>query len=301
MRMRMAERQFNKRDPRRVWAWLAAIAVCASADATPPSSRPSPTTIVGMTAPFETATLAPVQPARIAALAAPEGGLVRKGDIVVQLEERVQAARTEIAKASAETNLNIEHARARWDQAKRNLDRLQKLHGKEFASSKEMADAVSEEQVTRAEYDLAHFNQAQAVRAYQREAAMLEEFRLRAPFDGYVAAHLKRPGESINELEGVVTLAQLDPLKIVLDCPIETIGSISEGARFAVAPVDDRFSPRLGTVVFASRVADGGSQTFRVKLTVDNANAAWPSGLKIAVDFASPVETTGSHDASVKP
>ena len=33
----------------------------------------------------------------------------------------------------------------------------------------------------------------------------------------------------------------------------------------------------------ANRVADAGSQTFRVKVAVDNGESAWPAGLKVAV------------------
>lgn len=281
----------NKRNLRRLLAGCAALAASTTTLGDPPAA---PKTVVGMTAPFETATLASVQAARIASIAASEGGIVRRGEIVVQLEEGVQAARTQMAQANAETNLNIDHARARWDHARRDMDRLQKLHGSEFASTKEMSDALAEEQIARVEYDLAHFNQAQAVLAYQREAAMLEEFRLRAPFDAYVVAHLKRPGESVNELEGIITLAQLDPLRVILDCPVEDIATIAEGQRFWVKPADEHLAPRLGTVLLSSRVADGGSQTFRVKLTVENADAAWPAGLKVGVDLTEPAQAAGS-------
>jgi len=286
---------------RRLLACCAALAASATTLGDPPAASRAPRAVVGMTAPFETATLASVQAARIASIAASEGGIVRRGEIVVQLDERVQTARTEMAKANAETNLNIDHARARWERAQRDLERLQKLHGKDFASTKEMSDALAEEQIARVEYDLAHFNQAQALLAYQREAAMLEEFRLRAPFDAYVVAHLKRPGESVNELEGVISLAQLDPLRVILDCPVEAIATIAEGQRFWVRPADEHLAPRLGTVLLSSRVADGGSQTFRVKLTVENADAAWPAGLKVSVDLSEPADATGSAGNDAKP
>lgn len=296
----MLNRIHNRR-PRPWWPLGAALLASTATLGDPPSTLKSLTTVVGMTAPFETATLAAVQPSLIASIAAPEGGVVRRGDIVVQLDERVQAARAEMAKANAETDLNIDHARARWDRARRDLERLQKLHGSEFASSKEMSDALAEEQIAHVEYDLAHFNQSLAVLAYRREAASLEDFRLRAPFDGYVVAHLKRPGESVNELEGVMTLAQLNPLKVILDCPIESIATIATGQKFWIKPADEHLAPRLGTVLLASRVADGGSQTFRVKLTVENADAAWPAGLKVSVNLTEPVVAAGSAGAEFNP
>jgi multidrug resistance efflux pump len=91
---------------------------------------------------------------------------------------------------------------------------------------------------------------------------VLKEFRLFAPFDGYVFEHLKHAGETVNELEGIVTLVQLNPLKVVVDCPVALAASVAVGDRFRVAPVDRRLSPRVGTVMLTSRTADGGSQTF---------------------------------------
>jgi len=282
---------------RRGAALAAGLLAMAPASANPPTAASGSRTVVGMTAAFETATLASVQPARIESIAAPEGGTVRGGQIVIQLDERAQAARTAMAKANAESGLPIEYARVRWERTKRDLERLQKLHGSDFASNKETSDAIADEAMFRVEYDLAHFNQAQAVLAYEREAAMLEEFRLRAPFDGYVTAHLKRPGETVNELEGVVMVARLDPLRVILDCPVEMISTVQAGQRYWIRPTDTRFAARVGTVEFANRVADGGSQTFRVKLTVDNADGVWPAGLKVGVDFGEPAaEPTAVSD-----
>lgn len=281
-------------------AWgvcLAALLTATVSTANPPSTSSGPRVVVGMTTAFESATLASVQPARIESINIPEGGLVRRGAIVVQLDERSQAARTAMAKANAETGLNVEYARVRWERAKRDLDRLQKLHGSDFASTKEMSDAIADEQISRVEYDLAHFNQSQAVTAHEREAALLEDFRLRAPFDGYVTAHLKHAGEAVNVLEGVVTLAQLDPLKVVLDCPVEMLSTIEAGSRYWVRPTDERFPKRIGTVLFANRAVDGGSQTLRVKLTVENGDGAWPAGLKVHVDFSEPAPATASTAA----
>ncbi len=250
----------------------------------------TPSQVVGMTAPYETATLASVQPARIAQIKLPEGSPVRRGELVVNLDESVQAARTELAKATSQTTLNMDHARAKWEHARRDLDRLMKLHGNEQASSKELSDAVAAEQITRIEYDLAHFNQAQALRAFEREQAALEEFRLRSPFDGYVAQHHKHVAETVNELEGIVTLVQFNPLKVITDCPVELASRIHAGDRFWVRPADSQWAARVGTVILASRVVDAGSQTFKVKLAVDNADAQWMSGMKVVVDFASIVD-----------
>ncbi len=242
-----------------------------------------------MTGPAQSAVLASVQPARIAAIHFEEGQTIKAGDLVVQLEESIQFSRAEFARAAAESDLNIELARTRLQQAQRDLDRLVRLHGSEHSSSKELSDASATAEAARLEYELAVFNQAQAVRAYEREWRLLEEYRIRAPFDGYVTERIKHPGETVDQLEGVLRLAQLDPLLVTVDCPLSLAGRVKAGAEFCVRPENADWPVRIGEVIFASRLADGASQTFRVKLSVDNKDGHWVSGLKVLVDFSSTV------------
>ncbi|MGB2986071.1 MAG: efflux RND transporter periplasmic adaptor subunit [Phycisphaerae bacterium] len=264
----------------------------------PYQPEPEDFKVVGMTVPSKVATLAAVSPARIARILAPEGGVVREGDLVIALEDGVQLAKTEIAKARAKSTLDIELARVRWEHAKREWDRLAKLHGDDHASSKELSDVLADAEVARLEYELAHFIHEQALLAHEREQKLLDEFRLRAPFSGYVSDHVKQVGETVDQLEGILTLVQLDPLQVVVDCPVSLAPFILVTDRVWIRPVDSHWPPRVGTVALASRVADGASQTFRVKINVSNEDHAWLSGLKVVVDFAGEIDPlTVPHDS----
>ncbi len=250
----------------------------------PYASEPLPVT--GMTEPFRVATLRTLQTARIAAIRFEEGAYVPEGDVVVELEDGAQRARTELAKAAMNTSLPVELERARLDKARRDLDRLKRLQGDDFASSKELSDALAVAEIARVEYDLAVFNQRQATLSFQREKETLAEYFLRAPFPAYLAARLKQPGESADQLEGIVRLVQLDPLFVTVDCPLALAPSVAIGDCYVIRPADPRWMPRTGKVAFASQVADAASQTFRVKLAVDNSDRGWMAGLKVVVDFA---------------
>lgn len=241
--------------------------------------------VVGMTSPSRTAVLAAVLPARIATLTAAEGSTVKAGDVVVTLEDGVQRTKTEMARAAAESTLEVEQARVRSDLARRQLDRMIALYGRDDSSSKELHDAQAACDLARLDHELARFNHAQARRQYERERGLLEEYTLRAPFDGYVVEHLKRAGEAIDQLEGMVRLAALDPLLVVLDCPLAPAPQVFVGQRVTVEPTDGPWEARLGTVVLVSRVADAASQTVKVKVEVPNEDAGWPAGLKTEVDF----------------
>lgn len=268
-----------------LFAFFIATANSGLAPAAGDQSGAAVVEVVGITGPRHTAVVASVQPARIAAISAEEGKMVRAGELLIQLDEAVQAARTQLAAASAENELPVQLARVQWERAQRDLRRIETLRGSELSSSKEFSDAISEADAAKLRYDIAVFEQGQAARAYERDKRLLAEYRIVAPFDGYVIEHLKHPGESVDQLEGIVRVAQLDPLLVTVDCPLSLAGRVREGVELRVRPVDQQWSSRTGKVVLASRVADGASQTFRVKLTVENDGLEWISGMKVVVEF----------------
>ena len=130
---------------------------------------------------------------------------------------------------------------------------------------------------------------------YDRENKILREFRLRAPFSGYVTRHLKQVGETVDQLEGIVTLVQLDPLRVLVDCPLAMEQSVFLGDAVSIRLGEAPGEQRVGTVVLVSRVADGASQTFRIKLTVDNADGAWVAGAKVSVVFGATERSSGAN------
>ncbi|MBI4719591.1 MAG: efflux RND transporter periplasmic adaptor subunit [Planctomycetes bacterium] len=257
--------------------------------------------LIGITAPQREAVLAVVQPGRLARLLVAEGESVAEGSLVFAIDDGGQAARVEMAKAAAESTWERELTRVRWERNQRELDRLINLYGAESASSKEVADARTAAEVSRLEHEQARFNHAQALLAYEREYRAWELLRAHAPFDGYVAERLKEVGETVNENEGVVRLAQLDPLEVALDCPLPLASRVRVGDRLPVRPMDAQWEPREGTVVLANRVADGASQTFKVKLTVPNRDGAWVSGLKVAAEIPPLREPRAEGDDQPRP
>lgn len=251
-----------------------------------PASRPSPYAVQGITAPRQVATLAALQLQRISEITVAEGRAVRKGDVLILFDDHVQRMRTEIARAAAESTLEIDMAAARLEQAQSEYARLLELNKDQHASRKELLDARVAAELARLDHAMARLRHAQAGREQQREQYALDLFRIRAPFDGYVTELFKHPGETANEGERILTLVQLDPVEVAVNCPLSFARAVRVGARAKVTPVDAQWPARTGEVVFANRAADAASQTFKVKLSVPNADMGWMTGLKVLVDFA---------------
>ncbi len=245
-----------------------------------------PAQVVGITIPRRVATMGAVQPGRIESVAVSEGQPVPAGDVLFVLDDAVQRVRTHSAEADAQSLLDIELAQARYELAQREYERLTGLETQDYSSPKEVADARTSAEAARLSFEIARFEHEQAVRDYERERLALDRMSVRAPFAGYVSEVLKELGETVDEQEGVLTLVQLDPLIVAVDCPLELAPLVKAGDRVPIRPMDERWPTRTGEVTLANRVADAASQTFKVKLTVDNADGAWMSGLKVVVDFS---------------
>ncbi len=257
--------------------------------------------VVGITAPSRRATLASVRPARIAKLLAEEGAAVHAGEQIVALDDGVQTARTDIARAKAESTLRTNLAHEKWKRAKREVDRLLALHGEQFATSKETDDAVTAAEIARLNHELEIFEHTQTTLAHRYEQRLLAEYRIHAPFDGYITEHHKHVGETVDQLEGIVTIVRLDPLDVLLDCPTDLAPLIMVGDEYPVTPLNENWPPQAGAVTFVSKVIDGASQTFKVRVSVENPDEVWLAGMKVIVDFTAPLQTNRDRHTAASP
>jgi len=310
--------QFSTRSVR--WCFLALLCLtCHSVGvvADPPPSQPTPSTsapiptdlsVIGMTAASKKTTLAAVLPARIASIESAEGSVVSEGEVVVVLDDGVQRVRMEYARSAAASLAEVNLTRVRWEHGKREWDRLVKLRGDDYASSKELSDAYAHSEVARLEHALAKQQNRQAKLVFERERRQLEEFVIHAPFTGYVSQHLKEVGETVDQLEGIVTIVQLDPLEVNVDCPLWFAPYVNVGDRVAVEPSDVQSPVRSGVVVLANRVADAASQTFQVTIELPNAGLEWFAGLKVNIRFGAegqsqltkiPLKSSGSDETDL--
>ncbi|GEM_PF-1699552 len=275
---------------------VALVGVAAAQEsAAPVVFSPPPAGVIGFTAPLHTATLAPLRTGRISRLLADEGDFIDAGKPAVLLDDTVQRHQVEIAKALASSTIEVEMARVRMEQTAAELERIKALARSTNASSKELADAQANAEAARLNWQQAVFKHEQAQRQYALQQAMLDEFQLKAPFSGYVSQRLKDVGDTVEEREGVLTLVQLDPLVVQLDCPLELARKVRAGRQVRVVPLDGGRTPRTGEVVFVSRVADPASQTFKVKVRVANTDMGWIAGLRVSVDFSAQAAQAAAH------
>ncbi len=240
--------------------------------------------ISGITKAHRKAVLAAVQTARIVQLKVEEGDSVEAGQVLAVLDDGVQQILAAMAKTKSESTAELDIAQVSLEQAERDLERIRRLSGGDYATDKELQDAATEALLARLEYKKAQSEHATDISEFMHQELLLERMRIRAPFSGYLTHVAKEIGETIEAGESLLTIVQLDPLLVSLDCPLEWAGKVTENQQISIRPVDTRWEARHGEVIFASRVADPASQTFRVMLEVNNHQGAWMGGLRVLVD-----------------
>lgn len=222
----------------------AVLALCAAqiAAGTPPGDasasalRRESAQVTGIITPSRTTTLACFQQAEIVRYLVREGEWVVAGQPLLEMDEGVAAARAETSRAEAESNLQVELRRAQMEHAAAELQRIETLAEQNSASLQEVNDARSAARVTKLQFEIAQFERMQARRTYERDALLLEQLRIQAPFDGYVSQRLKQDGEIVEQREGLLVLVQLDPLEVVVDCPLELADRIQLGDAIRFVP-----------------------------------------------------------------
>lgn len=268
----------------------------------PPVGEARNAQLPAVTAPSQRTTMGAAQDARITAIHAREGQFVKTGQLVIQLDDRVQKERVELARIRAESTLEVDLARVRLKDANDELARLIELGRFDAASREELRQSEVKASEARLELEIAQQRHTEAQRDLALQQAILSEYSVLAPFDGYVADRQKEIGDAVEAQSEILTIVALDPLEIMLECPLPLARSFTPGDKIRVAPTLTSIEPREGAVDRINRVAGAASQTVRIRILVPNPRFDWIAGMRvnIAAPAISPVRDLKTDDAAIQ-
>ncbi|MDF2626999.1 MAG: putative rane efflux protein [Symbiobacteriaceae bacterium] len=210
---------------------------------------------------------------RVVAIPKEMGDTVKKGDVLVQLEERDSA--NQLTQASA----NVAQAEAQRAEVERNLARLKTL----FA-----AGAVSQQQVEQLETQLSLVTaQVTAARATADLArTQWEQTRIVAPADGVLAARLVEPGALVGSGTAVFQLVDLSTVIVKTGVAESDINSIKVGGTVpVVVPALDN-KEFTGKVEAISPAMNPQTRSFQVRVALPNPDGMLKGGMFAQVRFA---------------
>lgn len=214
------------------------------------------------------------------------GDIVHQGQIVGKLEDGVEAAALALARARATNEFTIGSIEARLRFLRRKYGRLDELHGKAVSSLASLDEAEAEAKIAEQQLKEAHLSREMARLQAQQAEEILNQRTLRSPIDGVVVERLLVPGEYRNEQSPVLTLAQIDMLRVEVFVPVAFYGQIRKGSRAEVKPEQPIAGSYRAIVTVVDRVLDAASGTFGVRLALPNADLQLPAGIGCKVSFS---------------
>lgn len=220
-----------------------------------------------------------------------KGAFVEEGTLLCELDPGTRAAQLAEARArlaEARGNLpqvqaGIAEAEAALASAEIDVNAARRLNQDGFASQTRLIAAEATLQAARAGVQRANAQVATAdagiesaqaaVAAAERE---MERLRVTAPFPGLLESDTAELGTLLQPGAPCATIIQLDPIKLVGFVPELNVGDVAVGARAGARLATGE--ELVGDVTFLSRSADELTRTFRVEISVPNADLAIRDG-----------------------
>ncbi|MEE8469455.1 MAG: efflux RND transporter periplasmic adaptor subunit [Planctomycetota bacterium] len=215
------------------------------------------------------------------------GDVVARGQVVGLLSFEVEEANAQLAKARTELRSALGTAEARVADAKKRLRRYEKLVVDGIVTDESFEAAQTHLRLEELQLLQAEENLRISRLEYRRAAAFLEQGTIRSPIDGVVVERHLSGGELLSKSgeSSVVTIAQLHPLIVKVNVPVEIYRRLSVGDSAEVVVDLDGIQLHAARVSVIDRLVDTASHTFQVRLEVDNQDNQLPAGLPCRVRF----------------
>jgi RND family efflux transporter MFP subunit len=221
----------------------------------------------------------------VASVAVDRGDRVKKSQVVARLDSEVEEANLLIARLRAANDTEIASAQAKLDFLKHKLARKLQLRNNQWGSMEELEEAESDTKVADAQLRENVLNLSQAKLEAQRADGLLRQRQIVSPVDGVVTERTLGPGEFVNDQAHILTIAEMDPLRVETYLPLSFYGHIKVGDTAEVlpeAPVGGSYQAKVAVV---DQVFDAASGTIGVRLELPNPELRLPAGIHCRVHF----------------
>jgi RND family efflux transporter MFP subunit len=213
------------------------------------------------------------------------GDVVKQGQVLATLEAAVEEANLALAQAKASSDAPIKSAEAKLEFLRRKHERSEELVVKKIVAEATFDENLANARVAEQDVRTAQLNAHIAELEVKQSEAVVALRVLRSSIDGIVTDVLLHPGEYRNDQSPILTLAQIDPLRVEVFVPTRFYGQIRSGETAVVEPEAPIGGLYDATVTVVDRVLDAASGTFGVRLRLPNPDLQLPAGLKCKIKF----------------
>jgi membrane fusion protein (multidrug efflux system) len=214
--------------------------------------------IVGEVVGFRQSVLRASGDYKIASLSVREGERVRRGQTLLSYDVDI----------SPDNMARLDQAREAYENARRQVDRLEPLFGQGAVAESDLDAART--QLAIAEADL-------------RNARL--ELEVASPIDGVATAIAVSQGDVVESGDVVAQVAVLDSVRVVADVSSDTAHEVRRGAEVRLVVVrEGRRVVVRGRVSRVALAADPATRLFNVEATMDNQSGALRPGEVVTLD-----------------
>ncbi len=238
--------------------------------------------------PKQTLKLSPPVQGVVASVFVERGDKVRKGQLLAKLDSAVEEANVLIANLRATNDSEVAGARARLDFLKIKLSRKDRLQTNTFGSAAALEEAQADVRVAEAQVRGNALNVDQAKLEAIRAEGLLRQRRIVSPVDGVVTERTLGEGEFANDQAHVLTIAEMDPLRIETYLPIAFYGKVKVGDIAEIVPEEPVGGVYRAKVIVVDPVLNAASRTIGILLELPNPDQRLPAGIHCMVRLAPP-------------
>ena len=207
---------------------------------------------VGSLRAWQTVTLRPEVSGRVVKLDFIDGQRVRRGQLLVQLDDTLQRAQ-------------LQQAQAQFAIARTNLERSRELQGQNFVSQSAVDQNTAALEVAAAQVALA---QAQVARLV-----------VRAPFDGVAGIRSVNIGDYLKDGADIVNLEDRSRMWVDFRLPERFVGPVKPGLPVQIALDAMPGRSYAGKVEALDAQVDANGRSLLVRARIDNPDASLTSGM----------------------
>lgn len=215
--------------------------------------------VVGSLAANETATIRPEMSGLIREIHFQEGQRVKKGDLLMKLDD-------------AELQAQLAQSEARFELAKLNLARADNLRATQSITQADVDRSRSEFTGAQADLDLLKVRLART--------------EIRAPFDGVVEARGLSAGDYVTNQSTITTINDLSRMKVEFQVPERYLAKVRRGTPFAVkSTTAETVAPVEGEVYFVNSVISRETRSSEVKGYLHSPPPALKAGMFAMIEI----------------
>ena len=244
---------------------VAAATPAAKPVAAPPTDAAQELVISGPIVVENQVDLAAQRDGVVAKIIADTGTMVRKGQLLAQLDDRQLSAEREAAEAKAKSiAADVKNWEAETKVQESDLARAEGMMKADLITKQELDHARYK--LTASQFEVEREKQNQQNAEASLRALQLEEEKMRivAPFDGVVARRYVRAGQKVAKDDKLFWVTATSPMTVKFALPEKFAGKVHSGAELTVTSAtspDEKHTARVTTV---SPVVDPSSGTIEV-------------------------------------